>query len=168
MGENVNLILRYQLGEMRVGDERFGPGQLIMELRHLDAAALVKFKNEMDDLYRGNLPPPQAAMMLAAKGLELIGTLAKKAPELEITRLSIKTREGEISGRAKFGIFGDGKEVARNTLENTTPITFPEDETFDVGADTRTGVAMLEYRYDPPFRFTGRIDKLTFDLATTR
>jgi arylsulfatase len=61
----------------------------------------------------------------------------------------------------------DGKEVARNTLEHTTPITFPEDETFDIGSDTRTGVAMIEYRYDVPFRFTGKIHKLTFDLEPT-
>jgi hypothetical protein len=58
----------------------------------------------------------------------------------------------------------DGKQVARNTLEHTTPIMFPEDETFDVGLDTRTGVALVEYRYDPPFKFTGKIDKLTFKL----
>ena len=45
-----------------------------------------------------------------------------------------------------------------------TPITFPEDETFDIGQDTRTPVALLEYRYDVPFKFTGKIDKLTFDL----
>ena len=44
------------------------------------------------------------------------------------------------------------------------PITFAEDETFDVGLDTRTGVAMIEYRYDSPFNFTGTIDKLTFKL----
>ena len=49
-------------------------------------------------------------------------------------------------------------------MEHTTPITFPEDETFDVGQDTRTGVALLEYRYDVPFKFTGKIDKLTFKL----
>ena len=49
-------------------------------------------------------------------------------------------------------------------MEHTTPITFPEDETFDVGQDTRTGVALLEYRYDPPFKFTGKINKLTFKL----
>ena len=49
-------------------------------------------------------------------------------------------------------------------MEHTTPITFPEDETFDVGADTRTGVALVEYRYDSPFKFTGKIDKLTFKL----
>ena len=28
-------------------------------------------------------------------------------------------------------------------MENTTPITFPEDESFDVGSDTRSGVALL-------------------------
>ena len=37
-------------------------------------------------------------------------------------------------------------------------------ETFDVGEDTRTGVALIEYRYDVPFKFTGKIDKLTFKL----
>jgi arylsulfatase len=58
----------------------------------------------------------------------------------------------------------DGKEVARKSMENTIPITFPEDETFDIGQDTRTGVALLEYRYDVPFKFTGKINKLTFKL----
>ena len=59
----------------------------------------------------------------------------------------------------------DGKIVAKNSMEHSTPITFPEDETFDIGQDTRTGVAMLEYRYDVPFKFTGTINKLTFDLG---
>jgi arylsulfatase A-like enzyme len=55
-------------------------------------------------------------------------------------------------GKGGTGVlYVDGTEVARNTMENTTPITFPEDETFDIGQDTRTGVAMIEYRYDPPF-----------------
>ncbi|WP_432704670.1 arylsulfatase [Ensifer sesbaniae] len=62
----------------------------------------------------------------------------------------------------------DGKEVATNSLEHGIPITFPEDETFDIGQDTRTGVALLEYRYDTPFKFTGKIDKLTFKLESTQ
>jgi arylsulfatase len=62
-------------------------------------------------------------------------------------------------------LYVDGKEVARKSMEHTTPITFPEDETFDIGQDTRRGVAMLEYRYDVPFRFTGTIRKLTFKLG---
>ncbi len=36
------------------------------------------------------------------------------------------------------------------------------DENFDVGQDTRTGLALIEYRYDVPFKFTGKIEKLTF------
>jgi arylsulfatase len=68
-------------------------------------------------------------------------------------------------GKGGTGVLSvDGQEVAKNAMENSTPVTFPEDETFDIGEDTRTGVAMVEYRYDVPFRFTGKIDKLTFHL----
>ena len=73
--------------------------------------------------------------------------------------------DGPGLGKGGTGVlYVDGKEVARNSMEHTTPITFPEDETFDIGQDTRTGVAMVEYRYDVPFKFTGKINKLTFKL----
>ena len=62
----------------------------------------------------------------------------------------------------------DGKSVSKKTIEHTIPITRPEDEDFDIGQDTRTGVAMIEYRYDCPFKFTGKIDKLRFDLGPTQ
>jgi hypothetical protein len=91
-----------------------------------------------------------------------------EGPELEPGKhtilFSFKPDEPGL-GKGGTGILSvDGKEVAKNTLDHTTPITFPEDETFDVGEDTRTGVAMVEYRYDVPFKFTGKIDKLTFHL----
>ena len=73
--------------------------------------------------------------------------------------------DGAALGAGGTGILSvDGKEVARNSMEHSIPITFPEDETFDIGEDTRTGVALLEQRYDVPFKFTGKIDKLTFKL----
>ena len=59
----------------------------------------------------------------------------------------------------------DGKEVDKKSMEHTTPIMFPEDEDFDIGQDTRTPLALIEYRYDMPFKFTGKINKLTFDLG---
>ncbi|MCD2181220.1 arylsulfatase [Rhizobium sp. GN54] len=71
----------------------------------------------------------------------------------------------ELGKGGKGTLSVDGKEVASNVLEHGTPVTFPEDESFDVGLDTRSGVAMLEYRYDVPFRFTGKIDRLTFKLG---
>ena len=57
------------------------------------------------------------------------------------------------------------RPTSDGTISNATPVTFPEDETFDIGQDTRTGVALVEYRYDTPFKFTGKINKLTFKLA---
>lgn len=73
--------------------------------------------------------------------------------------------DGPGLGKGGTGVLSvDGKEVDRKSLEYGTPVTFPEDETFDVGQDTRTGVAMIEYRYDPPFKFTGTINRLTFKL----
>ncbi|MFK4721210.1 arylsulfatase A-like enzyme [Bradyrhizobium niftali] len=73
--------------------------------------------------------------------------------------------DGPGLGKGGTGVLSvDAKEVAKKSMENTIPVTFPEDETFDVGLDTRSGVAMVEYRYDPPFKFTGKIDKLTFKL----
>jgi arylsulfatase A-like enzyme len=74
--------------------------------------------------------------------------------------------DGPGLGKGGTGVLSvDGKEVDRKHMDHTTPITFPEDEDFDVGMDTRTGVALVEYRYDCPFKFTGKIDKLTFELG---
>ncbi len=74
--------------------------------------------------------------------------------------------DGPGLGKGGTGVLSvDGKQVAKNSMEHSTPITFPEDETFDVGQDTRTPLALIEYRYDVPFKFTGTIDKLTFNLG---
>jgi arylsulfatase len=91
-----------------------------------------------------------------------------EGPELEPGKHTIVfdfKSDGPGLGKGGTGVLSvDGKEVARNSMDHTTPVTFPEDETFDAGEDTRTGVAMLEYRYDVPFKFTGKLDKLTFKL----
>jgi hypothetical protein len=86
-----------------------------------------------------------------------------EGPELEAGNHTIVfdfKSEGAGLGKGCTGVLSvDGKEVARKAMEHTTPITFPEDETFDIGRDTRTGVALVEYRYDVPFKFTGKINK---------
>ena len=91
-----------------------------------------------------------------------------EGPELSAGKHTIAfdfKADGPGLGKGGTGVLSvDGKEVARNSMEHTIPVTFPEDETFDVGQDTRTGVAVVEYRYDPPFKFTGKIDRLTFKL----
>ena len=57
----------------------------------------------------------------------------------------------------------DGKEVANQKIPHTIAFLMPADETFDVGVDTRTGVDDRDYQV--PFRFTGKLDKLTIKLG---
>jgi arylsulfatase len=57
----------------------------------------------------------------------------------------------------------DGKEVASKTVPHTIPALMTIDESFDIGVDTRTGVDDKDYK--PPFRFTGKLDKLTIKLG---
>ncbi len=66
-------------------------------------------------------------------------------------------------GRPGTGVLKvDGREVARQTMERTVPLTLQWDETFDIGADTGTPVDDQDYQV--PFAFTGRIDKLTIAI----
>jgi len=56
----------------------------------------------------------------------------------------------------------DGKAVSTQTLDRTVPLTLPWDETFDIGSDTGTPVDDGDYQV--PFKFTGKIDRLTISL----
>ncbi len=71
--------------------------------------------------------------------------------------------EGPGPGKGGTGVLTvDGRELARKTIAHTIPLVMSVDETFDVGVDTRTAV---DDSYELPFRFTGKIDKLTFKLG---
>src|SRR4030095_9358689 len=56
----------------------------------------------------------------------------------------------------------DGKEVAKKAIPHTVPAIWTIDESFDVGVDTRTSVDDKDYQ--PPFRFTGKLGKLTIKV----
>jgi arylsulfatase A-like enzyme len=71
--------------------------------------------------------------------------------------------DGPGFGKGGTGVLSvDGKEVARKTVPHTIPVLMTIDESFDVGMDTRTGVDDNDYQ--PPFRFTGKLVKLTVNL----
>jgi len=59
----------------------------------------------------------------------------------------------------------DGRALATEKLEHTIPFLLPADETFDVGVDTRTPV---DGSYKVPFRFDGKINKLSFKLEPSQ
>jgi arylsulfatase len=73
---------------------------------------------------------------------------------------------GPGPGKGGTGVLSvDGKELAKKTIKHTVPLMMCIDETFDVGLDTRTGV---DHSYELPFKFTGKIDKLTFKLGPSQ
>ena len=53
----------------------------------------------------------------------------------------------------------NGKVVGEVMAETTVPAIFTASETFDVGMEYGSGVA-LEYHDKVPFKFTGKINKL--------
>src|SRR5689334_22481589 len=71
--------------------------------------------------------------------------------------------DGPGFGKGGSGVLSvDGQVVASKTIPRTIPFVETIYETFDVGMDTRTGVDDNDYQ--PPFRFTGTIEKLTVEL----
>ena len=66
-------------------------------------------------------------------------------------------------GRSGTGVLRvDGKAVATQKMERTLPMILQWDESFDVGADTLTGVNDADYQ--PPFAFTGKLERLTIKV----
>ena len=56
----------------------------------------------------------------------------------------------------------DGKEVVTQKMEHTLPLILQWDETFDIGSDTGTPVDDKDYQV--PFKFTGKLNKLTLTI----
>jgi arylsulfatase len=75
--------------------------------------------------------------------------------------------DGPGPGKSGHGVLSvDGKEVASKKLPHTIPFVETIYETFDVGVDTRTPVDDNDYQV--PFRFTGKIAKLTIKLGPSQ
>ena len=73
--------------------------------------------------------------------------------------------DGPGPGKGGTGVLSvDGKELSRKTIPHTMPlVTFFEN--FDVGIDTRTRV---DESYDLPFRFTGKLNKLSIKVGPSQ
>jgi arylsulfatase len=67
-------------------------------------------------------------------------------------------------GRGGTGTLSvDGKVVATQKLERTTPLAEPLDQTFDIGSAVDTPLDDRDYQI--PFPFTAKIDKVTITVA---
>jgi len=115
-GTNVDLAMQYFLKGVTFAGETYGPAQVAVEIRKLDAATLVKLDSAINEIYKKQPPEAQAGMMLTGKMLEIIADLAKKNPEMEITKFNFKTQQGEITGKVKFALDGANINAKENPL----------------------------------------------------
>jgi arylsulfatase len=71
--------------------------------------------------------------------------------------------DGPGPGKGGTGVLSvDGKMLSQQKVEHTIPFLMALDESMDIGMDTRTGV---DDSYKLPFKFTGTIDKLTYQIG---
>ncbi len=76
--------------------------------------------------------------------------------------------DGGGLGKGGLGtIFVNGKKVAQGRIDQTQPMIFSADEGADVGEDGETPVTE-DYGVPAPYRFTGKIGKITIDLKEVK
>ncbi|MFO0807795.1 MAG: arylsulfatase [Gemmataceae bacterium] len=70
-------------------------------------------------------------------------------------------KPGELGKGGTLTLTANGKKVGEGKLPRTIPNTFSIGEGLDVGTDLGSAV---DFTYKLPFTFTGKIEKVTFDL----
>ena len=78
-------------------------------------------------------------------------------------KVEVDTTIARPGGAAEVVLTVDGREVARTTVNRTVPAAFTASETFDVGVDLGSPVA-LDYFDRAPFAFKGKIKKVLVEL----
>lgn len=115
-GDNIQSTLRAELKKMGTGGGTYGPLLFELQLRNLDAAALKQWRDQMEKT--PTTPAEGEAPTAAGPGafLQLVTALAKKSPEAEITKLNLKTPDGELQGQAKLVLDGRSKDIGDNPM----------------------------------------------------
>jgi arylsulfatase len=67
----------------------------------------------------------------------------------------------ELGKAGVVTLYANGKKIAEGNVPKTIPATISIQEGLDIGIDVGSPV---DFNYKPPFAFTGKIDKVTFNL----
>ncbi len=100
-----------------VGGNTYGPGIYELEIRNIDKVVFEKIQVAINESQ--NSEGTYATEMITAKLMEILPKLIESSSEIEITQLSVKTNEGEITGHAIISASGDSldnPELAANPI----------------------------------------------------
>lgn len=121
-GNDVTVGFQQTVRTAKVAGTDYGPMQVDFALRKLDAAIMMRFNKLAENIQKQKLPPQQAGMAMAGEALKLVAALAKKAPELELTKLSLKVPGGEVTGHGKLVLDGSQVDIAQNPFAIMTAL----------------------------------------------
>ena len=113
-GSNLNANVDLKLQSLSDGASTYGPGVINIKVTNLDAATLAKYKKELRELETKKLPPEQMPSAVMGKMVALVANLAKKIPEINVSKISLKFKEGEITGSGKVVLDGSDGNIAEN------------------------------------------------------
>jgi len=102
---------------LTVGGNSYGPGIYELQMRNIDKSAFEEIQIALDQNQNNN--ESTVNDMITAEMMKVLPTLFKNAPEIELTKLFIKTGEGEIIGHAAISVSGDSidnPELAANPI----------------------------------------------------
>ena len=121
-GRFATISVNYGMNKLVLAKDIYGPGKVNISIRHLDAATLKRFEDELNKIYGRSLPQEQRQMMVTGKLMEYAGKLTRDNPEIEVTRLSFIAPGGELQGKAMFVIEGKEQDLSANPMLILTAI----------------------------------------------
>jgi uncharacterized protein YdgA (DUF945 family) len=96
-----------------------------LEIRKLEAASLARLQQVYQELQPefARRSPEEINQMVLAKYAEILPELLKKSPEIEFTRLSFKTSDGDFLGKARIAVDGTNAAAFANPLFLLSAVT---------------------------------------------
>lgn len=124
-GEMINSEVVMTIEQVLTDDRTYGPGDLTLELRKLDAPSLGKLGRSVRELQAQSpqVSPDEVRKMILAKFGQIMPGLMKHSPEFEISLLALNTSDGELQGKAKIIFHGDNALALSNPLFLLSAVT---------------------------------------------
>ena len=99
--------------------------------------------------------------MLALERFTITSDALPKGKVTLVVDLAYEGKPGELGKGATVTLSANGKKVGEGKLPRTVPNKFSLGEGLDIGTDLGSSV---DFTYKLPFTFTGKVEKVTFDL----
>lgn len=97
-GDNIVFSANYSVNAIVVNAVAYGPAELGIEVGGIPAAVAARVQQGLREVRRKRLPEEQQAMAMMGLLMGVGPDILKADPKLEITRLFIKTPDGDIEG----------------------------------------------------------------------